>query len=404
MCKKEVILIVHNHYQIPGGEDTVVINEKQLLEKNGHIVHLYTRNNTELTSMGLLKKAIIPFTTIFNLRTYFEIKKIIIEQKIDIVHVHNTLNLISPAVYYAAKQCNVPVIQTIHNFRLLCPSATFYRDNHICEDCIKFGLSRAVKYNCYKNSKIITLMSVVNMKIHRMTRVFSKIHYICLTEFNRDKLLLLNKPNKKQMITQENVFVKPNFTFEYNMNSKEPREHEYYLFIGRVETIKGMDVLIDAFCRLPDQRLLIAGTGTELEKYKEMVRSKKLSNISFLGFLKREELNNVMIKSKAVIVPSQWYETFGMIIVEAFSNHVPVIVGDIGNISGLIQNEVNGLKFKYDSGEDLANALIKFEKVDMKKYGNAGYQAFLDYYSQEVNYIQLRDIYCKISLHGKVNK
>ena len=135
--KKQNILIVHNYYQIPGGEDTVVANEKKMLEKHGHKVTLYSRNNAELKKMPRLRKIFLPITTVFNPRTYRDIKKLIKQENIEVVHVHNTLNLVSPAVYYAARRMKVPVVQTIHNFRLLCPGATFYRDGHICEDCVE---------------------------------------------------------------------------------------------------------------------------------------------------------------------------------------------------------------------------------------------------------------------------
>ena len=205
---KQKVLMVHNYYQISGGEDTVVSNEKKLLECYGHKVILYTRHNNELKTMGRLRKLGLPFTTIFNPRTYREIKKIIKEQGIEIVHVHNTLNLISPAVYYAAVKCGVPVIQTIHNFRFLCLGATFYRDGHICEDCVDKGLECAMRQKCYRGSRIQTLICVMNTWIHRHTGILGKINYIVLTEFNKEKLLQLKQ------IKPERVFVKPNFTFE----------------------------------------------------------------------------------------------------------------------------------------------------------------------------------------------
>ncbi len=131
------ILIVHNYYQVPGGEDTVVNNEKHLLEANGHNVVLYTRNNSEIKNISKLKKILLPFSALFSMRTYFEVRQIIKENNIDVVHVHNTLTLVSPSVYYSALSCKVPVVQTIHNFRLMCPGATLYRNGHICEDCVK---------------------------------------------------------------------------------------------------------------------------------------------------------------------------------------------------------------------------------------------------------------------------
>ena len=190
---KQKILLVHNYYQIPGGEDTVVSNEKKLLEDNGHEVILYTRHNNELKNLNKLQKLALPFTTIFNPRTYREIKRIIREERIEIVHIHNTLNLISPAVYYAAVKMKTPVVQTIHNFRFLCPGATFYRDGHICEDCVSKGLKCAIKHNCYRNSKAQTFICIVNTWIHRRTGILKKINYIVLTSFNKEKIMQLKQ-------------------------------------------------------------------------------------------------------------------------------------------------------------------------------------------------------------------
>lgn len=382
--EKQKVLIVHNYYQIPGGEDTVVANEKKLLEDHGHEVVMYTRHNNELKNMSWFRKALLPFTTIFNPRTYIDVKKIIREKKIDIVHIHNTLNLISPSVYYAAKRCGVPVIQTIHNFRLLCPGATFYRDGKICEDCISKGLTCAVKNGCYRGSKFQTLICVFSTWIHRLTGIYGKIYFITLTEFNKEKLLLINK--KRKIIDCNHVFVKPNFTFEISMDSVE-NEDDYYLFIGRIEELKGVGILLDAFKRMPDKRLRLAGTGTktEIEKY----MSKAPNNVSFLGFQDRNQLSRQLAGAKAVIVSSQCYETFGMIIVEAYAARKPVIAGNIGNIGILVEDGITGVKFLYDDAEAIVEAI---DKVD-KNMGENGYRKYEKEFCPEANYKKLLEIY-----------
>ena len=209
MRKKEKakILMVHNYYQLAGGEDTVVENEKKLLEDNGHEVILYFRHNAEIKQMNILQKFLLPINSIFNIKTYWDIKRILKEESIDIVHVHNTLHLISPAVYYAAVKCDVPVVQTIHNFRFLCPNGIFYRDGHICEECVSKGLKCAVKNKCYRDSRLQTAICVISMWLHRHTGILGKINYICLTEFNKEKILQL------KYIDSSKVYVKPNFSF-----------------------------------------------------------------------------------------------------------------------------------------------------------------------------------------------
>lgn len=386
---KKKVLIVHNYYQIPGGEDTVVTNEKKLLEDHGHDVMLYTRHNNELKTMNKLQKLALVYTTIFNLRTYREVIRIIKEQDIEIVHVHNTLNLISPSVYYAAVKCCVPVVQTIHNFRLLCPGATFYRKGHVCEDCVTKGLRCAIKHKCYRGNYAQTLVCVINTWIHRHTGILGKINYIVLTGFNKEKLLQLKQINAGK------VFVKPNFTFEHSENQGGTLRR-YYLFIGRIEEIKGIRLLVEAFSGMPCRELRIAGQGLlrgELEK-------QCTKNITFLGQVGHDELIDLIAGAKAVILPSQVYEGFPMIIPEAFSMHIPMIVGDMGNSGVLVEEGLNGMKFKYNSMESLIEVIERFENADIVSLGEKAYKTYQERYSSESNYANLREIYNKVVREG----
>ena len=146
------ILSVHNRYQIPGGEDVVFENEAKLLEEHGHTVIRYVRNNSELNAMSKTQKLLVPFETVYSKKTEKEIAKILREENIDIVHVHNTLLLISPSVYDAAIKAHVPLVQTIHNFRMICPAGICFRNGKICEDCVTKGLFSAVRHKCYRGS------------------------------------------------------------------------------------------------------------------------------------------------------------------------------------------------------------------------------------------------------------
>ena len=385
---KQKVLIVHNYYQIPGGEDTVVANEKKMLEEHGHEVVLYTRHNSELKTMSKLKKLLLPFTTIFNIRTYREIKKIIRNEHIDIVHVHNTLNLISPSVYYAARKCKVPVFQTIHNFRLLCPGATFYRDGHICEDCVKKGLKCAVKHKCYRGSKLQTLACVINTKIHRMTGIYGKINFICLTEFNREKLLLLKG------IEPEHVFVKPNFV-ESNPDSVPEQERlDQFVFAGRLDKLKGIDILFEAWKTMGQKSplLIVCGTGPMEDWCKSFIKEHNL-NIEMKGFVQNKEALEIISKSKALTLPTQWYEGFPMSIVEAFSVGTPVICSDLGNAGSIVEEEITGWKFKSDDVTDLIKAVNRC--TDISKSVRLIYQKK---YSEEINYLELLRIYDRVKM------
>ena len=388
MREKPTILQVHNRYQIPGGEDTVAENERRLLEAQGHRVVRYFRDNKEMKDFSLLRKLLLPVTTVFNPRTYREVRRLIRTEHIDIVHVHNTLNLISPSVYYAALAEGVPVVQTVHNFRLLCPGATFYRDGHICEDCLHGGLGCAVKHSCYRGSRLQTLACVISTKIHRMTGIYGKLNYICLTEFNREKLL-----NLKQ-VRPERVYVKPNFV----ENDPEPilpeeRRRNQMVFAGRLEKLKGVDVLLKSWKLLGENapQLILCGTGPLEDWCRDYTREHAVQNVQMRGFTPNAEVRRLMAQSRALILPTRWYEGFPVSIVEAFSVGTPVLCSDLGNAGSIVTEGVTGRKFQPDSPEDLARAV-----------GTSGgmcestYAQYLSGYTAERNYETLEAIYRQV--------
>lgn len=384
--QKMKILLVHNYYQIPGGEDSVVANEKKMLETYGHKVILYSRNNSEIKKMSGFQKLQLPFITIFNLKTYRDIKKLIKKEKIDIVHVHNTLNLVSPAVYYATLSCGVPVVQTIHNFRLLCPGATFYRDGHICDDCVQHGLKCAIRHGCYRGSKVQTFICVVSAMFHRMTGIYGKINYICLTEFNKKKLLELKQ------IKEDKVFVKPNFVECTPRFIPEKQRKEQFVYAGRLDKLKGIDVLLEAWKRMGEKapRLIVCGTGPMEEWCRKFSAENKI-NAEFRGFVPNAEVLKIVAKSKALILPTQWYEGFPMSIVEAFSVGTPVICSDLGNAGSVVKEGITGAKFKSDSQESIVEALNR-----CKNMCAATRDFYLSNYTEVDNYKILKEIYQNI--------
>ena len=412
------ILVVHNYYRIPGGEDTVVRNEIELLKSHGHEVTVYTRSNSEfahLQGIGKLRKLAIPFVTIYNPKTSRDITSIIREKKIDVVHVHNTLNLISPSVYYAARRCKVPVVQTIHNFRLLCPGATFNREMHVCEDCVSKGLSCALKHKCYRGSFLQTLACVLLLKIHRSTGIYGKINYICLTEFNREKLLMLNHtPGGKKLIDEDRVFVKPNSATGTEISDtgteilsgscQEPDKisvpvseisvpvaESYVLYAGRLDELKGVDFLVDAWTSdMP--KLIICGTGP-LEKC-TTEKTAERSNIEFRGFVDHEEVMKLISGAAAMILPTRWYEGFPMTVVESYSTGTPVIGSDIGNTGSLIEDGVTGHKFTTGDANALKDAVDKVMEAG-EGIRKSTREMFDKKYTPEKNYELLMDIYSK---------
>lgn len=391
---KPKVLMVHNFYQVSGGEDTVFYNEKKLLEDNGHKVITYTRNNKEINNFNLLEKLCYPLNSIFSLKTYSEVKKIIIDNQIDIVHVHNTWPLISPSIFYASFHTKIPVVQTIHNFRLICPGGTLYLNGEIYEDSLYKGLWSSVKNKVYKDSFIQTLISAMVLKIHRVIGTYNKVNYIFLTEFNKNKHLELNN-NRHTIIDKNKSFVKPNFVSMNRIVLPFDNKKNQFAFVGRLDKLKGINLLLEAWEEIKESDLIICGTGPEEEICSKLIKEKNLFNVHMMGVVSNDKAKEIIAESRALILPTQLYEGFPMTIVESFSVGTPVIGSDIGNVGSLIKDEVTGLKFKYDSVESLRESVLKFTKSNEKNLRANAYQSFVNKYSDKINYQILREIYKK---------
>ena len=374
------VLIVHNHYRIPGGEDTVAESEAKLLREHGHEVFLYERSNDE--ACGKLTMAL---ESIFSIRSYREIRALIRRERIDIVHVHNTLHRISMAVYYAAKAEGVPVVQTMHNFRLLCPAGTFFRDGRVCEDCTGLKGCPALKHRCYRGSLLQTAVIVLSNAIHKRTGILKDVNFICLTEFNRDKLLLLNR--KKRIIDPDRIFIKANYTEQ----AKPGETGDYYLVLGRIERLKGSALIAKAFAE-NGKRVVFAGDGEQRKSLEQYISRRGIDTMECPGQLPHEEAMKLLSGAKALIVAPQWYETFGLGVIEAFSRGVPVIAADFGNPGSLVTDGENGVLFK-NSVQGLCEAVERFESLDRSRLSENALREYEEKYSPEVNYRRLKEIY-----------
>lgn len=385
------VLIVHNEYQYAGGEDVVVQQDAKMLEKHGHQVFFYRRNNDELKHYTKLQKLLLPIKTCFSVKSYSEIRSLIQKEQIDVVHVHNTLPLISYSCYYAAKKEQVKLVQTIHNFRLVCPNALFYREHHICEECLSKGLLQGVKYGCYRNSKTQTLVVVMALKLHRILKTFDLPNaYIALTQFNKEKLTTLINPDK--------IHIKSNYlNFTLPEQSVQQEDiYSYYVYAARLERVKGIFVLLEAFRNLPEQKLFILGTGPDEEEVKTYIVKHQMTNVFYKGFTPHEEVISYMSKAKAVIYPSLWYEGFPMTVVESLACGTPVIASDTPNMAEKIQAHYNGYTFNTGDAEKLCQVVSWIEKIDVQMYMELRKNAKDTYennFTEQIVYQKLMNIY-----------
>lgn len=389
--KRLRILQVHNYYRIAGGEEQVVKNEGNMLKNRGHKVWLYTRESAEISGMNLWEKLSLPLTSFFSIKTYRDVKLMIREKKVNLVHVHNILPFISPSVFYAALTSHVPVVMTVHNFRLLCPGGVFYREGHICEDCVEKGLLCSIKHGCYRNSRIQTLVCAAGIKLHRMLGTYGKLYYICLTEFNKKKLLQLKQIDEKK------VFVKANFV-NYTEEIKEASHRKNrIIYAGRLEENKGIKVLLRAYKKLANDNsineeevpeLVICGEGSLQKQCERYVKKHCLNKVSFAGKVDNDLVRRMMAEAKGIVIPTLWYEGFPVNVAEGYSVRTPVIGPDRGNTGDLIRGNINGLKFEAGNAGALAAAIMA---CDPQRFSFDLPEA--DEWTEEGNYRKLIKIY-----------
>ena len=383
------ILLAHNKYQIPGGEEVVLEQEKHLLEDAGHEVITYCRSNHEIEKFNCLERLTLIGRTVWAVDTEREFSQLLTQEKPDIVHVHNTFFMLSPSIYGACKAHGVPVVQTLHNFRLLCPSVTFFRDGKVCEECVEHGLWRSVYYGCYRDSRAATASVALMLGVHRFLGTWEKsvTCYIALTEFGRQKFIAGGLPAEK-------IAVKPNFV--HPDPGERTRRGEYGLFVGRLSREKGISTLLQAWGRLPRHYALhIIGDGPERDGLEAQARQLSLSAVQFQGRLSRDETVTAMKRARFLVVPSGWYETFGMCIAEAFACGTPVICSRLGAMQELVSDGRTGLHFSCGDPNDLAEKVAwawshPNEMDAMGREARAEYEAK---YTPERNYPMLMGVY-----------
>ena len=380
------ILLIHCHYRLPGGEDAVFAAERALLESHGHTVLVYEHSNEE-AAHGLAK-ALLPLHAVWNRRAAREVCDLIRREGVDAVHIHNTLLLLSPAVVRAAKSCGVPVVQTLHNFRLFCPNGILLRDGRVCEDCPHHGLHCAVKHNCYRGSKAQTLVVAAAYGLHRLLGTYRGVTITTPTEFDRDKLLEFNKIHPT--FDENRLVVKPNPVSvpDGPVTPWEDRTRQF-VFAGRLEELKGIRTVMEAWRILGKDapELLVAGDGP----LADWAKAQALPKVRFLGRLSRAELHRIIGQSRAVVAAILCYESFALVPAEAHALGTPVLAGNIGNVGASVRPGFDGLRFAAGDAAALAGAVRAMRAMQFDCTAIAA--ATRRRYSAEENYKTLLKLY-----------
>jgi glycosyltransferase involved in cell wall biosynthesis len=389
------ILLVHNRYLIRGGEDESAAAEQRLLRRNGHEVDLHEEDNQRVAELGPVRTAL---RSVWSRESYRRVRQRLRQRKYDLVHVQNFFPLISPSIYYAARAEGVPVVQSLRNYRLICPNAELFRSGRVCEECVGRRVPwPGLVHGCYRGSRAATAAVVTMIAVHNQLQTWHRMVdlYIALTRFARDKLIEGGLP-------ADRIVVKPNFV--ERAPAVGTGAGGYALFVGRLSVEKGLGTVLEAWQRLgPGIQLKIVGDGP-LATSVNSAAARRLE-VECLGRRPLAEIYELMGNARFLVAPSEWYEPFGRVAIEAFACGTPVIASDMGGMAELIADQRTGRLFRPGDPGDLARivdwALTHPGRLAwMRGQARAEFEAK---YTAEQNYQQLAAIYGRAlapSAHG----
>jgi glycosyltransferase involved in cell wall biosynthesis len=383
------ILLVHNYYQQGGGEDEVFHREKKLLLDAGHEIIEYTRHNDEINQYSFIETASLAARTIWAWDSHSDLRQLLKTGRPDVAHFHNTFPLISPSAYYACAAAGVPVVQTLHNSRLVCPAGTLFRNGEPCDDCVGRSFAwPAVRHGCYHGSHARSLLTASALLTHRWlgTWDFRVDKYVVFSNFYRQMFIAAG-------IASDKIVVKPHFV-ECDPGTRQGAG-EYALFVGRLAPEKGVRTLLKAWHGLQEIPLKIRGEGP-LGDIVLSAANAEASPITVVPRPSRRELFKLMKGARFLIWPSEGYnETFGLVAIEAFACGVPVLASNVGAMKEIVQDRKTGLHFRPGDPSDLAEKVewAWTHPSELEDMGKAARAEFQTKYTREPNYVALMEIY-----------
>lgn len=382
------IVLVHNTYQQPGGEDVIFEQECEMLKKAGHQVVTYCRSNWEVDRYPGVKRVLLAKRAIWASEIRSDFSELLRREKPDVVHVHNTFVMISPSIYSACAEMNIPVVQTLHNYRLLCPAATFFRDGRVCEECLE-TLWRSVEHACYHDSHAATSVVALMLKAHRVRQTWTReiSCFVALSQFARNKFIQAGLPS-------ERIVVKPNFV------DPDPAGRtsvgDFALFVGRLSPTKRLQTMLQAWKRLSVPiPLIVIGGGADRAVLEAEAAEAKLSNVVFKGQLSRQDTLAALNRARFLVFASEWYENFPVTLVESFGCSTPVICSRMGVMQEIVEDGRTGIQFNPGDAEDLASKVewAWAHPEEMTAMGKAARIEYETKYTAERNYPMLMQIY-----------
>ncbi|HEY7337648.1 MAG TPA: glycosyltransferase [Bryobacteraceae bacterium] len=377
-------MTIHNRYKFRGGEDEQRDSEEQLLAANGHKIQPIVLDNNDIHKTELLR---IGLEASWSHRSYVRVAKEIREFAPDVVHIHNFFPVVSPSAHHAAFRLGVPVVQTLHNYRLLCPSGGFYRDRNVCEDCCSRLIPwPGVVHRCYRESVFQTGAAALMISLHRLLKTWQRAVtlFITVSEFQKRKFI-------ENGFSESKMVVKPNFVHGPGGPSEGGDE---FLFVGRLVAEKGISTLLKAMCLVkPSVRLNVVGDGPMAADVR--AATDRNPRIKYLGRLPKKDVLDWMGRSRCLIAPSEWYEPFGIVMAEAFAKGTPVIASRIGAAAEIVDDLRTGFHFRPGDPGDLARVIDHASNHgdQLRKMREEARREYELKYTAERNYGLMMDIY-----------
>jgi glycosyltransferase involved in cell wall biosynthesis len=332
------VLIVHNRYRSeqPSGEDRVVDQEVDLLAASGHEVSTFQRCSDDIAAMSLLEKVAVPLRVPWNPAVRAELAAHLRRERPAVVHIHNTFPLLSPAVVAACSDAGVPAVATLHNYTMVCPPGTFYRDGRICTDCAGTTPLPAVRHGCYRGSVAATMPLAVSVAANRRRWWSGVARFFCISTAQRQLLIQAGMPAQR-------LAVKHNFVVEPRARRSGPGEH--VLHLGRLTEEKGVHLLMAAWDRLAANGgvglpLVLAGAGPLRDEVQRWAENRH--DVRLLGLQSRSQCDDLLSRAAVVVAPSMWLEAFGLVVVEAMAAGVPAVAAAHGAFLEIVDDGVTG--------------------------------------------------------------
>lgn len=379
------ILMVHNEYKYRGGEDESAQAETEMLIAHGHLVDRYTENNHRVAEIGAIGTAV---RAVWSREAYRHVSTLLAKDKYDVVHVQNFFPLISPAVLYAAADHGVATVLALRNYRLFCAAATSVRDGQACDLCVGRKLPwPAIRYGCYRDSVLQTIPVATMQAVHGALGTWARKvdRFVAPSEFTKAKFVDAG-------LSPDAIAIKPNFVSTTPGTDQEREGGAVY--VGRLADGKGLQNLLNAWERSGvSLTLRIAGVGPLESALRE--RSRALRNVEFVGKLALRDTYDLIAKAEFLVFPSELEETFGRVAAEAFAHGTPVIASRIGAIPEIVDDGVTGRLVEPGDVKQLATAIASFAADEglRRKFGRAGYRAYLENYTSVANAARLEEIY-----------